>query len=55
MRLATGWMAEGSEFESRYGQDISPFHVVQPVLRPIQPPIQRVPGNFFSWRKVAEV
>jgi hypothetical protein len=26
-RLATGWTAEGSEFESRWGQDFSPLHV----------------------------
>jgi hypothetical protein len=26
---ATAWKAEGSEFESRLGQDFSPFNVVQ--------------------------
>jgi hypothetical protein len=25
----TGWTAHGLEFESRYGQDFSPLHVVQ--------------------------
>jgi hypothetical protein len=28
-RLATGWTAEGSEFESRQGKDFSPLLVVQ--------------------------
>jgi hypothetical protein len=28
-RMATGWMAEGSEFESRKGQEFSLFHIVQ--------------------------
>jgi hypothetical protein len=28
-RLATGWTTEGSEFESRYGQELSLLHVVQ--------------------------
>jgi hypothetical protein len=27
--LATGWMAEWFEFESRYGKDFSPLHAVQ--------------------------
>jgi hypothetical protein len=27
--LATGWTTEGSEFESRYGQEFSLLHVVQ--------------------------
>jgi hypothetical protein len=28
-RLATGWTAEGSRFESRWGQEFSPLYVVQ--------------------------
>jgi hypothetical protein len=28
-RLATGWTTEGSEFESRWGQEFSLLHVVQ--------------------------
>jgi hypothetical protein len=28
-RLATGWTAEGSDFESRQGRDFSLLHVVQ--------------------------
>jgi hypothetical protein len=28
-RLATGWTTEGSEFESRYGQEFSLLHVIQ--------------------------
>jgi hypothetical protein len=28
-RLATGWTAEGSEFESRWGQEFSLLHIVQ--------------------------
>jgi hypothetical protein len=43
-RLATGWMAEGSEFESRYGQEFSLLHSVQSVLAPTQRPIQWVLG-----------
>jgi hypothetical protein len=27
--MATGWTTEGSEFESRYGQEFSLLHVVQ--------------------------
>jgi hypothetical protein len=27
--IATGWTAEGSEFESRYGQEFSLLHIVQ--------------------------
>jgi hypothetical protein len=42
-RLATGWTAEGSEFESRRGKTFL-LSSSRPVLRPIQPPIQWVPG-----------
>jgi hypothetical protein len=28
-QLATGWMTEGSEFESRYGQEFSLLQIVQ--------------------------
>jgi hypothetical protein len=28
-RLGTGWTTEGSEFESRWGQDFSLLHVIQ--------------------------
>jgi hypothetical protein len=28
-QLATGWTTEGSEFKSRYGQELSLLHVVQ--------------------------
>jgi hypothetical protein len=27
--LPKGWMTEGSEFESRWGQEFSPLHIVQ--------------------------
>jgi hypothetical protein len=29
LRLTTSWTTEGSEFESRYGQEFSVLHVVQ--------------------------
>jgi hypothetical protein len=29
LRLATGWTTEGSELETRQGQEFSLFHVVQ--------------------------
>jgi hypothetical protein len=42
-RLATGWAAEGSEFESRKGQDFFLFSTsCKLVLGPIQPPVQWV-------------
>jgi hypothetical protein len=44
--LASGKTAEGSEFESRSGQDLSPLHVVQTGSGDHPIPIQRVLGAF---------
>jgi hypothetical protein len=41
---ATGWMAVGSGFKSRWGSRIFSFPLPRPVLGFTQPPIQWVPG-----------
>jgi hypothetical protein len=44
-RLVKGWTTEGSEFESRWGQEFSFLHVIQTGSgAPTQPPIEGVPG-----------
>jgi hypothetical protein len=44
LRMATGWLAEKSEFQSRYGQEIFLSKSSRSVLGPTQTPNQWVPG-----------
>jgi hypothetical protein len=51
--IATGWTIEGSEFDSRWGQEFSFLHVVQtcPEVHPTS--YQTGTGSFFSGGKAA--
>jgi hypothetical protein len=50
-RLATGWTAEMSEFESRMDKIFLLFTSSRPVLGPIWPPTQQLPGAVSPWVK----
>jgi hypothetical protein len=54
-RLATGWTAEGSEFESLEGQEFSVLHVVQTcsAVHPASYPMDT--GGYFPGGKAAAV
>jgi hypothetical protein len=56
-RLTTGWTAEGSGFQSRYGQEFSLLHVVQtgPGVHPASYPMgtgDSFPGAKWKEREV---
>jgi hypothetical protein len=52
-RLATGWTTEGSDFESRYGQEFSLLSVVQTGSGARPASYAMGTGGYFHWGKTA--